>query len=206
MFGVAESVLWRPMPYTNPERLVQVWETNPLKRWTDAPVAPANFADWQKRNSVFQELAAYNSADMKGAAGFDVFLSGTGEPQRLKAISATGNLFRVLGVNPLLGRSFRDEETFQGKSAVAILSWALWQSAFGGDPGIVGRAISINARNREVIGVMPREFYFPSRGVQLWLPLGFTPATFVETRRAHDLRVVARLKTWRRESRRRKRR
>ena len=194
MFGVAESVLWRPMPYANPERLVQVWETNPLKRWTDAPVAPANFADWQKRNSVFNELAAYNAADMKGASGFDVFLSGTGEPQRLKAITATGNLFRVLGVKQLLGRTFRDEETFQGKSAVAILSWELWQSAFAGDPGVVGKTISINARNREVVGVMPREFYFPSRGVQIWLPLGFTPSTFVEMRRAHNLRVVARLK------------
>jgi putative ABC transport system permease protein len=194
MFGVAESVLWRAMPYANPGRLVQVWETNPLKRWTDAPVAPANFADWQKRNTVFDELAAYNTADIKGASGFDVFLSGTGEPQRLKAISATGNLFRVLGVNPRIGRTFRDEETFEGKSAVAILSWELWQSAFGGDPGIVGRTISINASNREVVGVMPREFYFPSRGVQLWLPLGFTPSTFVKTRRAHSLRVVARLK------------
>ncbi len=194
MFGVAESVLWRPMPYANPGRLVQVWETNPLKRWTDAPVAPANFADWQKRNTVFDELAAYNSSDMKGASGFDVFLSGSGEPQRLKAIAATGNLFRVLGVNPQLGRTFRDEETFEGKSAVAILSWELWQSAFSGDPNIVGRTISINARNREVIGVMPRDFYFPSRGVQIWIPLGFTPSTFVKTRRAHSLRVVARLK------------
>lgn len=194
MFGVAESALWRPMPYAQPERLVQVWETNPLKRWTDAPVAPANFADWQKRNSVFTELAAYNSDDWKGALGFDVFLSGTGEPRQLKAITATGNLFRVLGVKPLLGRTFRDEETFEGKSAVAVLSWELWQSAFAGDPGIVGRTISINARNREVIGVMPREFYFPSRGVQLWIPLGFTPSTFVKVRRAHSLRVVARLK------------
>jgi len=97
MFGVAESVLWRPMPYANPERLVQVWETNPLKRWTDAPVAPANFANWQKRNSVFNELAAYNAADMKGASGFDVFLSGTGEPQRLKAITATGTQPRYRG-------------------------------------------------------------------------------------------------------------
>jgi putative ABC transport system permease protein len=194
MFGVAESVLWRPMPYAAPERLVQIWETNPLKRWTDAPVAPANFADWQKRNSVFTGLAAYNAADAKGASGFDVFLSGTGEPQRLKAITATGNLFRVLGVKPLLGRTFRDEETFRGKSAVAVLSWELWQSAFGGDPAIVGRNISINARNLEVIGVMPREFYFPSRGVQLWVPLGFTPETFVQMRRPHSLRVVARLK------------
>ena len=194
MFGVVESVLWRPMPYANPGRLVQVWETNPLKRWTDAPVAPANFADWQKRNTKFDELAAYITSDMKGAAGFDVFLSGSGEPQRLKAISTTGNLFRVLGVNPQLGRTFRDEETFQGKSGVAILSWELWQSAFGGDPNIVGRNILINARNREVVGVMPRDFYFPSRGVQMWVPLGFTPETFVKMRRAHNLRVVGRLK------------
>jgi putative ABC transport system permease protein len=142
MFGVAESVLWRPMPYANPGRLVQVWETNPLKRWTDAPVAPANFADWQKRNTVFDELAAYTSADMKGASGFDVFLSGAGEPQRLKAVAATGNLFRVLGVNPQLGRTFRDEETFAGKNAVTILSWELWQSAFGGDPNIVAGPFS----------------------------------------------------------------
>jgi hypothetical protein len=78
MFGVAESVLWRAMPYANPGRLVQVWETNPLKRWTDAPVAPANFADWQKRNTVFDELAAYNTADIKGASGFDAIATSKG--------------------------------------------------------------------------------------------------------------------------------
>lgn len=194
MFGVAEAVLWRPMPYADPGRLLQVWETNPLKHWTDAPASPANFADWQKRNSVFTGMAAYMTNDLKGASGFDVFLTGTGEPQRLKAVAVTGNLFRVLGVSPLLGKSITDEETFQGKDRAAILSWELWQSAFGGDPGIVGQRISMGNGSLSVIGVMPREFYFPSRGVQLWMASAFEPAIFVNMRRPHFLRVVARLK------------
>ncbi len=194
MFSVAEAALWRPMPVAEPSRLVHLWETNPLKHWTDAPASPANFADWQKRNHVFSEMGAYLSAGNKSGGGFDIVLTGSSEPQRLKAVMCTGNLFRILGVNPLLGRTFGDEETFESDKHVAILSWQLWQGRFAGDQHIVGRTITLNSLPYDVIGVMPREFYFPSRGVQLWIALGFKPAVFVEQRRPHYLDVVARLR------------
>ena len=194
MFSVAEAALWRPMPVTEPSRLVHLWETNPLKRWTDAPASPANFADWQQRNHVFSAMGAYLSAGDKSGGGFDVVMTGSGEPQRLKAVMRTGNLFQILGVNPLLGRTFRDQETFESDTHVVILSWQLWQGRFGGDPNIVGHTVELNARLYDVIGVMPRDFYFPSRRVQVWTALGFEPAVFVEQRRPHYWDVVARLK------------
>jgi putative ABC transport system permease protein len=194
MFSVAHAVLWRPLPFAQPDRLVEIWETNPLMHWTDAPVAPANFADWQRRNKLLSGIAAYNGQSIKADAGFDVFLTGSGEPRRLKATAVTGNLFRVLGANARLGRTFTDEETFAGKNRVAVLSDGLWQSAFGGDPNIVGKNISLNGRNYVVVGVMPAEFFFPSRGVELWIPLGYEPKVFVERRQAHGLRAIARLR------------
>jgi putative ABC transport system permease protein len=194
MFSVAHAVLWRPLPFAQPDRLVEIWETNPLMHWTDAPVAPANFADWQRRNKLLSGIAAYNGQSIKADAGFDVFLTGSGEPRRLKATAVTGNLFRVLGANARLGRTFTDEETFAGKNRVAVLSDALWRAAFGSDPRIVGKDISLNGRNYAVVGVMPAEFFFPSRGVELWIPLGYEPKVFVERRQAHGLRAIARLR------------
>ena len=195
IFSVAHAVLWRPLPYAEPGRLVELWETNPLKRWTDAPASPANFADWRKRNTVFTDLAAYvGGQDWKSAGGFDLFLTGRGEPMRLKAENVTGSLFAVLGAKPLLGRTFTEEETYEGKSRVAVLSRSLWQSAFGGDPNIIGRDISLNARNYTIIGVMPAEFFFPSREVQLWVSPGYEPSMFVKVRRPHFLRVIGRLR------------
>jgi predicted permease len=194
MFSVAHAVLWRPLPFAQPGRLVEIWETNPLMHWTDAPVAPANFADWQQRNKLFSGIAAYNGQDIKADGGFDIYLTGSGEPRRLKATAVTGNLFRVLGAGARLGRTFTDEETFAGKNRVAVLSDALWRSAFGADPNILGKSISLNGRNYSVVGVMPAEFFFPSRGVQIWIPLGYEPKIFVERRQAHGLRAIARLR------------
>ena len=194
MFSVAHAVLWRPLPFTQPERLVEIWETNPLIGWTDAQVATANFADWRTRNTVFTDIAAYQGGGWKADTGADVFLTGQGEPQRLKATRVSGNLFDVLGSRPLFGRTFRDEEMFAGKNRVAVLSYALWQSAFAGDPQVLGRTISLNAVNVEVVGVMPADFFFPARGVQLWIPFGYDPKAFYTGRRAHGLRSIARLK------------
>lgn len=194
MLSIAQAALWRPMPVGDPDRLVHLWETNPLKHWTDAPASPANFADWEKRNHVFSAMGAYLSAGDKAGTGFDLVLTGSGEPQRLKALISTGNLFRILDVSPLMGRTFRDEETFASDKRVVILSWQLWQTGFGGDPNIVGRSIMLNSRPYDVVGVMPREFYFPSRAVQLWTTTSFPPEVFVQQRRPHYLDVVARLK------------
>src|SRR5437899_991226 len=195
MFGVARAVLLRPLPYHEPDRLVRIFETNPLKRWTRTAAAPANFADWQKQNTVFAEMAAYSGTNDQGEAQINLFLTGQGDPQRLKALSVSGNLLRVLGTRPWLGRTFTDDETFEGPGRVVVISYGLWQSLFAGDPGIVGRTVQLSGRNVDVVGVMPPGFFFPGRDVQLWIPFAYKPTVFVQARRPHWLNVIARLRS-----------
>jgi putative ABC transport system permease protein len=194
VFSVVGAVLLRPLPFRNPAELVRVFETNPLRHWTRNIAAPANYADWKARNQTFTDIAAYEQFNERDSGANDVFLTGFGEPQGLKALGVTGNLFSVLGVAPHMGRVFTSEETFEGKSRVAILSYGLWQSAFGGDPAIVGKAIALSGRAHDVVGVMPKSFVFPGRDVQLWIPVGYTPDLFSTSRRPHWLGVVARLR------------
>ena len=192
VFTIARAVLLRPLPYANPDQLVRVFETNPLKNWARNIAAPANYADWKKQNTVFTDIAAYEQFNSNGSGASDVFLTGYGEPRGLKALGVTGNLFQVLGTPPLMGRTFTDDETFEGKARVAVLSWGTWQSVFGGDPGIIGRTVTLSGRSYDIVGVMPREFFFPGRDVQLWLPVAYQPAVFTNARRPHWLGVVAR--------------
>jgi putative ABC transport system permease protein len=192
VFGIASAVLLRPLPYRDPEQLVRVFETNPLKGWTRNIASPANYADWKKQNTVFTDIAAYEQFSSNGSGASDVFLTGVGEPQGLKALGVTGNLLSVLGAAPLMGRTFTDDETFEGKARVVVISFGLWQSAFGGDPAIIGRAITLSGRRYDVVGVMPRGFFFPGRDVQLWLPVAYQPSIFVNSRRPHWLGVIAR--------------
>lgn len=192
VFSLAAAVLLRPLPYPSPHELVRIFETNPLRGWTRNIASPANYADWKARNTVFTDVAAYEQFNLTGSGASDVFLTGFGEPQGLQALGVTGNLFRVLGASPLMGRTFIDEETFEGKARVVLLSYGLWQSAFAADSNIVGKPIVLSGRTYDVIGVMPRDFFFPGRDVQLWLPVAYAPATFTTSRRPHWLGVVAR--------------
>jgi predicted permease len=194
MFSVLHAVLLRPLPYAQPDRLVEIFETNPLKGWTRSVVAPANYADWQRMNSVFTDIAATNGSGDRGEGQFDAFLTGAGDPQRVKALQTTGNLFEVLGTPPLLGRTFTEEETFDGKQRVAILGYGLWRTLFAGDTHVVGRTISLSGRAYEVVGVMPPSFFYPSRDIELWVPVGYKRSIFSEARRPHWMRAVARLK------------
>ena len=194
VFSVARAVLLKPLPYRDPSRLVRVFETNPLRNWSRNIASPANFADWKSRNTVFTDVAAYEQFTFNGSGASEMFLTGQGEPLGLKSLGVTGNLFSVLGTPPLLGRTFTDDETFEGKARVAVLSYALWQSAFGGDPGVIGRAITLSGRTHDVVGVMPRDFFFPGRDVQIFVPVAYQPSVFVRARRPHYLGVVARLK------------
>ena len=194
IFSVVNGVLLNPMPYRAPDRLVQFWETNPLKNWTQATVAPANFFDWQKQNQSFEDIAAYIGSDKKGPGLTGLQLTGNGEPERVQALFVTGNIFSVLGVDAMLGRTLREEETWQGKHTVIVLSYGLWQRRFGGDPNIIGQTIALNGRNREVIGVMSPAFYFPSKEVEMWAPMGWDYKQIAEMRRPHFLRAVGRLK------------
>ncbi len=171
-----------------------IFEQNPLRHWNRNVAAPANYADWRTRNKSFTDIAAYEGFGKEGSGATDVFLTGFGEPQRIASISVSGNLMRLLGVTPLMGRTFVEEEQWEGRSQVVILSYGLWQSAFGGDPAIVGKTITLSGRTCDIVGVMPAAFAFPGRDVQLWMPLGYSPNIFASSRRPHWLNVIARLK------------
>jgi predicted permease len=194
LFIFARAVLLRPLPYPEPHRLVRVFETDPRRDWTRHLVAPANLTDWRRRNTVFTEIAAYDGVDDRNRSRLDVYLTGLGEPRRLKALSVSANLFRVLGVMPLAGRGFQEAEDYESERRVVILSHGLWQLLFAGDRGAIGRTIELNGRGHEIVGIMPAGFAFPGRDVQVWLPFNYQPQVFLEARYHHWLNVVARLK------------
>src|SRR5262245_65023906 len=116
IFSVVNAVLINPLPYREPDRLVQFWETNPLKNWTQATVAPANLFDWQQQNQSFTEIAAYSGDSSRISPGLTgLELNAGDEPERLRGLYVTGNLFSVLGADALLGRTLSDEETWEVK-------------------------------------------------------------------------------------------
>ena len=195
MFSVVNAVLLKPLPYHDPERLVELWETNPIKGWTQAVVAPANLFDWEKQNHVFSDMAAYPGSESGHTATVsNFFLTSGAEAVRLRGLQSTGNLFSVLGAAPAFGRTLLHEETVKGKDHVVVLSYGLWQRQFGSDPKIVGTAITLSGVKRTVVGVMPPDFYFPTREAELWVPFGWDPAEMATYRRPHFLGVIARLK------------
>ena len=132
----------------------------------------ANVYDWRARNHVFEGIAA-----LRPIANFN--LVGAGEPERLNGARVASNLFPVLGVTPLLGRTFTEEEDEIGHERVALLSHGLWVRRFGADPAIVGRTISLSGTPFTVVGVMRQDFAFPTREFQIYVPLTFDPQELV---------------------------
>ena len=194
MFTVARAVLLRPLPYPEPDRLVEISEVNPLKDWTHTVVAPANLADWRARNTVFTDIAGYIGLDDRGASQYRAFLSGAGDTQALSGIAVMGNLFDVLGTRPLAGRTFSFDETFEGHDGVVVLTYGTWQTIFGADAAIIGRTVALNGRSTTVVGVMPPGFFFPNKSVQFWVPVGVKPDVFATMRQPHWMHTVARLR------------
>ena len=185
IFSVVNTVLLRPLPYREPERLVMVWEENAKSGYpTDTPAA-ANYHDWREQNKVFEGMAALADQSFN--------LTGAGDPERIDGKRVNANLFEVLGVAPQHGRAFAAEEDRPGANKVVILSHALWQRRFGSDAGLVGRTLTLNGEPHTVVGVMPGSFQFPDRQAELWVPIAFTQQE-AANRGRHYLEVVARLK------------
>jgi predicted permease len=185
MFSAVSTILIRPLPYADPTRLVIIWDDLSHEGIPKHFPAPAEMLAWRQQNTVFTEIAATEPADAT--------LSGGGEPEQVPARKATSNLWSVLGVSPLIGRMFTEDEDVKG-AKVLVISYGLWQRRFGGSPDVVGSTITMNDTAYQVIGVMPREFYFmPARDVDIWVPPSWSPGR----RRNfgwHDAQVVARLK------------
>jgi putative ABC transport system permease protein len=193
VFSVIYGVLLKPLPYKEPDRLVQIWETNPPRNWTSATVAPANLVDWRARSRSFEGIAYYLGTDGKGPGTTDATLTGGGEPERIRGMSVSANFFSVLGSAAAYGRTFNPDEELRGRTGVLVLSDGFWRRRFAGDPSVVGRRIDLDGDQREVLGVMPPGFHVPGAQVDFWAPHLFDEAQFRSMRRPHWLRVIARL-------------
>jgi putative ABC transport system permease protein len=185
IFSVVNAVLLRPLPFQKPEELVIVWEDATFAGFPHNTPAPANYVDWKTQNQSFVDMAASHEDSFN--------LTGDGEPERVSAYSVTANFFPLLGVQPLLGRSFLQEEDRPGSHKVVILSYSLWQSRYGGDRNILNREILLNGEKHSVVGVMPASFQFFERDVRLWVPIALDEEGWAN-RGGHYLAVVARLK------------
>src|SRR6266436_1341659 len=184
IFNAVEGVLLHPLPYAEPSRLVMVWEDASYLGFSQNTPAAANYADWRAQNQVFTDMAALRYSN--------VALNGDQAPEQALGRGVTPNFFDVLGAQPAIGRPFTAEED-AAKRKVVILSYALWQRRFGGNPSTVGHSILMDGEATTVVGVMPRGFFFPDKQTDYWIPASFTPEELAKRTR-HFLEVVARMK------------
>jgi putative ABC transport system permease protein len=169
IFSAVNAVMIRPLPYRDPSRLV--WITEIWHKEKDNAVVPSpDYFNWSAQARSFSEIAAYDG-------GFESNLTGAGEPQRIPVVGVTANFFHLLGITPVLGRTFLPQEVLPDSPSVAILSYDLWQHRFGLDPNILGKSITLDSESVTVVGVMPPGFRFPDQDVkpQCYMPLQLPP-------------------------------
>src|SRR5215471_2721508 len=183
IFSFVNAVLLKPLPYPHPEQIVSVWEKLPGGVNDNNLISTLNFLDWERQNRCFQFLSAI--------AGDTVTLTGSGSPEELNVERVSASYFKVLGVGAALGRTFAANETEVGNDLEVVLSNRIWRSRFGGDRAVIGRKITLDAKNYTIIGVLPANSEFDRSWAVMWLPLAFTPANM--TRNYHWLSALARL-------------
>lgn len=167
MWSITYGGILRGLPFEEAERILHLERARPSKGINSQAVPMSDFAAWREQQKSFEDLAAFSEGTVN--------LSGTeGKPERFEGGFMTAATFMVLRVQPLRGRLFSEEDTRPGAAPVVLLGWDLWQNRFGGDPEIVGRTIRANGMTRQVVGVMPRGFMFPTNS-RLWLPLEVNP-------------------------------
>jgi predicted permease len=182
VFSVTDRVLVRPLPYRDPARLVALWENVPGYQME---LSPPNFEDWRRMATSFESMGAY--------FGQATNLVGIGEPQRVEAVSVSGELLPLLGVEPHLGRLLVAHDTRPEAPEVVVISYALWRREFGGAADVVGRSLRLDDGTATVIGVLPASFSFPDRTTRLWRPLRVQPDDAAD-RDNNFFKAVARLR------------
>jgi predicted permease len=186
IFSVLNAVLFRPMPYEHPERLVAIWQTEQGHPDSLEPPPIAEAVDWKKQNHVFEDIALTSNTD--GSS-----LSGLGQPEPIRVQYTTATFFSVLGVKPIMGRIFLPEE-MQDNSETVVISDTFWKRKFNRDPSILGKTFTVDGSLSTVVGVMPAGFApFYGRAIDLWIPIDPTNARY-SARIDHWLMPVARLK------------
>jgi putative ABC transport system permease protein len=187
IFSVVNAVLLRPLPYQDSSRIMQIWHVPPAKSFPGMSffsVSPANFLDWQRQNTSFEDMAAYGGAILN--------LGGTDRPDSLFGSTVSSGFFSILRVQPALGRTFTADEDRPGQGHVAVLSDQVWRNHFGANPAILDRDIILNGEPYHVVGVMPPNFKFPS-WANMWVPMAWTDEKRA-VRGNHNYSVIGRLK------------
>ena len=182
-FSLVDGVLVRPLPYPEPERIVSLREIELEESGAATGVADGNFLDWQAESRSFSALAVH--------LRWYFNLTGDGEPERLPGLLASAELFSVLGVQPALGRAFGPADVESGTTPI-VLGHRLWQRRYGGDPGIVGRELTVNGSPATVVGVTPASFAYPTADAELWSLVGFS-AQDAANRSQRSLAAIGRL-------------
>src|SRR5262249_41478758 len=190
IFSVVNSILLRPLPYPNPDRLVMLWESSPRRGFERERVSGPDFIDWREQNDVFENIGFSSSLG-------EVNLVGPDGMDKVKCAFTLSSFFPVLGVNPVIGRTFLPDEDQREGNRVAIIGHELWQRRFAGDPGVLGRTLTTDTYGRRdytIVGVMPPHFRFPDQ-CELWLPFGWFGVRLDARRSGHWHQAIARLKS-----------
>jgi putative ABC transport system permease protein len=199
IFSVVNALLFRNLPYQNPEQLVMLWEANPeihVAGYEVFPVSVAAFDDWRKQADSFQAVSVLDSARFA--------LTGIGKPERVAGVTTSASFFELMGVTPILGRTYTEAEDRPGTDRVVVISYALWQGRFGGDKEICGKTMQLDGNSHTILGVMPQGFQFPRATdlpsffqlpseTELWTPACLSNAQLAN-RGSHTKAVIARLK------------
>jgi putative ABC transport system permease protein len=195
IFSVVNAVVLRPLAYKNPDQLMTIWEQSIQRNVPEMPISYVNFKDWSEQNQAFEQIAIFSFT------GFN--LASESGPERILGVRASASLFPVLRVDPMLGRTFTEEEDRPGGTPVVVLSYSLWQRRFNADVNVVGTPITLNNQTYTVIGVMPAGFDFPgglsfrnrviSDPMEFWTPIA--PIAGQQPRGAHSHLAIGRLKS-----------
>ena|SRR5579872_1401910 len=183
-FSTVNGMLLRPFVFPELSRVLAIWETAPKQNIERASAAAANFRDWEEQNHSFEYLAAMH--------GWSANMTGTGTPERVEGYQVTPDFFHLLGMPAREGRALTKDDFKPGHVPVVVLSQGFWEQRLGAKPGLVGSTLEFNGEARTVVGIMPRDFNFPT-GAQAWAPLILTE-TAAEDRSNHYLKVIGRLK------------
>ena len=192
VFSVVNAVLLRPLPFPNPDQLVDLSHTLSVSGVSRVDQSDATYLYYARANRAFSGIGAYRTVGVNigGLAGTSA--GGDDRAERVSAARVSASTLTVLGATPIRGRTFHAAEDLPSATPVVVLAEHLWRRKFAGDPSIVGRPLEVDGVRREVVGILPDEFDLPSTRTDVWLPIGIDPARTASA--AFDYRGVGRLR------------